>query len=175
VSAALRCFDTRALGLRGKLKAARQLRCWLAQINIPPASAMTPAPLPRFVAVYGTLRAGGSNDITRLNPPPRRVGSATLRGTLYNLGSYPGLVLSAEAGPVVAEVYEVSAALEAKLDAIEAEYPAEPDEYAKRELVIEVQDGGGAQQLSCFVYEINPRFVQGREAIASGDWLHAAS
>jgi gamma-glutamylcyclotransferase (GGCT)/AIG2-like uncharacterized protein YtfP len=119
--------------------------------------------------VYGTLRQGDDNDITRLAPPPRLVGTARIAGTMYHLGGYPGVTLGGAGevvGEVVGEVYEVSPPLEAKLDAIEAEYPAQSDEYFKRE--IEVQVAG--QSRRCCVYEINPRYVQGKRVIASGDW-----
>ena len=45
------------------------------------------------VAVYGTLRAGGVNDIARLHPGIVRTGVTTLVGTLHDLGWYPGLSL----------------------------------------------------------------------------------
>ena len=54
-----------------------------------------PSPATRYVFVYGTLRRGGSNDITRLVPSPRWVGTAQVAGQMYNLGAYPGLVLHA--------------------------------------------------------------------------------
>ena len=47
----------------------------------------------RHVFVYGTLRRGGDNDITRLHPVPVWVGAATIKGVLYDLGRYPGVVL----------------------------------------------------------------------------------
>jgi gamma-glutamylcyclotransferase (GGCT)/AIG2-like uncharacterized protein YtfP len=116
--------------------------------------------------VYGTLRQGDDNDITRLSPAPRLIGTAQIRGTMYHLGAYPGMTLSGE-GQIVGEVYAVSAELEAKLDAIESEYPAQSDEYAKREIEVQVQ--GRMQR--CHVYEINPAYVVGKPIIASGDWV----
>ena len=38
------------------------------------------------VFVYGTLRRGEDNDITRLLPPPRFIGVARIAGTMYDLG-----------------------------------------------------------------------------------------
>jgi gamma-glutamylcyclotransferase (GGCT)/AIG2-like uncharacterized protein YtfP len=116
--------------------------------------------------VYGTLRQGDDNDITRLSPAPRLIGTAQIRGTMYHLGAYPGVTLSGE-GQIVGEVYAVSAELEAKLDAIESEYPAQSDEYAKRE--IDVHVAGRMQR--CHVYEINPAYVAGKPIVASGDWV----
>jgi gamma-glutamylcyclotransferase (GGCT)/AIG2-like uncharacterized protein YtfP len=64
-------------------------------------------------------------------------------------------------------VYEISAALETKLDAIESEYPAQADEYFKRDITVQVN--GSA--LACIVYEINPAYVADKSVIASGDWV----
>jgi gamma-glutamylcyclotransferase (GGCT)/AIG2-like uncharacterized protein YtfP len=115
--------------------------------------------------VYGTLRRGDDNDITRLSPPPEFVGTATIVGTMFHLEGYPGVTLGGE-GQVVGEVYAVSSALEKKLDAIEAEYPAQADAYTKR--MVEVNVGGA--MCACYVYEVNPAYVQGKPVIASGDW-----
>jgi gamma-glutamylcyclotransferase (GGCT)/AIG2-like uncharacterized protein YtfP len=123
-------------------------------------------PEERFFFVYGTLRQGDDNDITRLSPAPRFIGNAHIRGTMYHLGGYPGVTLGGE-GQIVGEVYAVSPELEAKLDAIESEYPAQSDEYAKRE--IDVHVAGRVQH--CHVYEINPAYVAGKPIIASGDWV----
>ncbi|MEP6558157.1 MAG: hypothetical protein ABJB17_06730, partial [Burkholderiales bacterium] len=43
-----------------------------------------------YVFVYGTLRAGGSNDITRYHPPPQWIGPAGVAGTLHDFGAWPG-------------------------------------------------------------------------------------
>ncbi len=116
--------------------------------------------------VYGTLRRGDDNDITRLSPAPQFIGEALIAGTMYHLGAYPGVTLGGLAR-VVGEVYAVSAALEKKLDAIESEYPAQPDEYFKRRITVQVN----GQSLPCSVYEINTSYVRGKPVIASGDWV----
>ncbi len=70
------------------------------------------------IFVYGTLRAGESNDIRRAATrhkivAPRFVGSARLRGRLHDFGAYPGLVLDEAAGAVTGEVYEIDAGVTA--------------------------------------------------------------
>jgi gamma-glutamylcyclotransferase (GGCT)/AIG2-like uncharacterized protein YtfP len=122
----------------------------------------------RHVFVYGTLRRGGRNDINRLQPAPRYVGMGEVKGRLYHFDWYPGLTLGGdEAVTVVGEVYEVTAQLESVLDAIEGIVDGDDSEYFKRELEIEVQ----GRPLRCFVYEINPHRVQGRQPIGHGDWI----
>ena len=122
----------------------------------------------RYVFVYGTLRKGDDNDITRLSPPPRYVGKSQISGLMYHLGAYPGVVLTGDASqPIIGEVYAIEPALERVLDEIEMIYPQQRDEYVKRHVVVRV----GLQQLSCLVYEINPAYIQGKPLIASGDWV----
>ena len=131
-----------------------------------PESIPPPAEAPRHVFVYGTLRRGEANDINRLHPAPRFVGTAQLRGTLYHLGQYPGLRLIGDT-LVQGEVYAISAPLEAVLDEIEAVYPQQSDEYSKAVVHVEV-DG---QALECLIYLINPAYVTGKPLLQGGDWV----
>ena len=122
----------------------------------------------RYVFVYGTLRRGGVNDITRLDPAPEFVGEGQVQGVLYQLGWYPGLRLGGgEAAPVRGEVYRISAQLEALLDRIEEVQDGPHSEYFKRVVPIRVQ----GQSLACLLYEINPQRTQGQPRIGQGDWI----
>jgi gamma-glutamylcyclotransferase (GGCT)/AIG2-like uncharacterized protein YtfP len=122
----------------------------------------------RNVFVYGTLRRGGRNDINRLLPTPKYVGTGEVKGSLYHLDWYPGLALGGEeAVTVVGEVYEVTPHLETVLDAIEGLVDGDHSEYFKRDLEIDVQ----GRALLCFLYEINPRRVTGKKPIGHGDWI----
>ena len=123
----------------------------------------------RHVFVYGTLRAGGRNDIARFSPTPERIGEGVVAGTLYDLGAYPGAVLGGE-GRVRGEVYRILPALEAQLDVLEEVAPDGSGEYIKREVVVHV---GGAP-VRCLVYEIHPDRIAGRALIATGDWFRRA-
>jgi len=120
----------------------------------------------RCVFVYGTLRSGGSNDITRLQPPPRCVGTAQVAGVLYHLGAYPGMVLGGNQW-VQGEVYAIEPALEAVLDAIEGLGEDASDEYIRREVSVQVQ----GRAVLCLLYEINPRYVVSVPVIERGDWF----
>lgn len=124
----------------------------------------------RHVFVYGTLRRGDSNDITRLAPAPRFVGEGRIAGTMYHLGRYPGVTLGG-AGAVVGEVYAITPELERVLDEIEELYPQQSDEYFKRVISVEV----AGQPLACIIYEINPRYVVAARPIVGGDWVKARS
>ena len=125
----------------------------------------------RHVFVYGTLRRGEINDINRQSaaPSPVFVGEASLAGTLYDLGAYPGLVLGG-AGRVQGEVYAISPALERRLDEIEEVLPEPTGEYDKREVDVVMQ----GQTVRCLVYEIARSRTAGRREISGGDWVRRA-
>lgn len=120
----------------------------------------------RHVFVYGTLRRGEANDINRLLPAPRYLGQARIRGVLYDLGPYPGLVLGGS-DPVLGEVYAIAPELEHQLDVIEEVAPLPSGEYTRRQVALEL-DG---RSLRCLVYEIDAQRVRGRVRIRTGDWL----
>lgn len=129
-------------------------------------------PKPGHVFVYGTLRRGGSNDINRLEPRPVWLGRATVRGTLFDLGDYPGLQLG-DAGEVAGEIYTLPPGLEALLDDIEEVYPQGKDEYIKRTIWVVPAEPNAplARPVACLIYEINPRYTLGCRVVVSGDWL----
>ena len=129
-----------------------------------------PSTTQRHVFVYGTLRRGDDNDITRLKPEPLFVGSAAIAGTLYDLGAYPGIRLGGE-GLVHGEVYAIALELEEQLDEIEELYPQQRDEYFKRIVPVAVQE----RTFACIVYEINPKYVVGRAILTGGDWARERS
>ncbi len=125
----------------------------------------------RFVFVYGTLRRGGSNDITRLKPAPVWVGEASIAGTMYDFGRYPGVVLGGQ-GRVVGEVYAIDIVLEKVLDEIEEVYPQQTDEYLRR--CVEVLVEGVVRP--CLVYEMNPRYIgPDVRLLEGGDWFAVAA
>ena len=125
-----------------------------------------PDPAARHVFVYGTLRRGGSNDISRFAPAPAHVADGEIAGTLYDLGAYPGAVLGG-AGRIKGEVYRITPALEAQLDVLEEVKPDGTGEYSRREVMVALRD----RSICCLVYEIHPDRIAGRPVIASGDWM----
>ena len=139
-----------------------------------------PLPSTRHVFVYGTLRKGEERDINRLQPAPQWVGRAHVGGVMHHLGRYPGLVLGAP-GTVHGEVYVVSPELERVLDEIEEVWPQQTGEYAKREVVVQLEQGNAdavagkpdepLPGLLCVLYEIAPERTEGKPVIASGDWV----
>lgn len=140
--------------------------------DVPPALPATWQPCgARHVAVYGTLRAGGINDIARLRAGLRCLGRTQLLGSLYDLGWYPGLRLQGKQ-TVLAEVYPLDDALEQQLDGIEGLWPVDMGEYVKRILTVPVAlTEGGLQALTVLVYEALPATVAQAPQVAASDWL----
>ena len=126
----------------------------------------TPSPQDaKYVFVYGTLRRGELRDINRLQPAPVFVGNAQIKGTLYDMGSYPGVRLGG-AQWVQGEVYQITPELERQLDEIEEVWPQQTGEYARQEVVVQC----AALALTCLVYEAAAERAQDHAVIDSGDW-----
>lgn len=122
------------------------------------------------IFLYGTLRRGASRDVLAHYAGVEFVASARVRGTLHDLGDYPGLRRDATAGWVRGEIFDVDAAALAGLDEWEGIDPVAPEagEYRRVRVTAERDDGAEG---SCWVYEIEAAKCAGRPVIASGDWL----
>lgn len=124
------------------------------------------------VFVYGTLRENEANDIGRAaqrsgTAQPRWLGRATVNGTLYDLGAYPGLVPDATATEVCGDVFEIDEALLPVLDKIEEVFPDRPNEFRRH--TTQVQLGG--ELVQCEFYPVDTRSTVGRARIECGDWV----
>lgn len=127
----------------------------------------------RRVFVYGTLRRGFPHPMaTFLSESARFLGEGTVRGTLVNLGSYPGLSLPGDTA-VRGDLYEFSPDSAAvgleRLDAYEgcsARDPL-PHEYRKESVEVVLTDGTTCR---ASVYLLNGS-PSGFEMIGSGDYL----
>jgi len=124
------------------------------------------------VFVYGTLRAGEINDINSAAArhdiaAPTFIGSTTVKGRLYDFGSYPGLVVDQRGTPVVGDVYEIEDALIAVLDEIEEIYPGVEGLFRNRDVMVEV-DGAA---VPCRFYPVARESVAGLTEIVCGDWI----
>lgn len=98
-------------------------------------------------------------------PDTKFISAATVNGHLYDLGEYPGLLLSETDSPVVGEVYEVDDALLQELDEFEVS-----SNYLRRQVTISLGD----QTKTGWVYEPDLQFYSLRKLIESGDWLEYA-
>ena len=125
--------------------------------------------------VYGTLRAGHRHAMYDLLVRNAAfLGKGTIQGRLYNLGEYPGIVLSQTASELVqGETYtllpenqEETLKLLDDYEGIGSSYPL-PHEY-KRALVAVTLSSGAKVQAWAYILNIE---TDGLERIISGDYI----
>jgi gamma-glutamylcyclotransferase (GGCT)/AIG2-like uncharacterized protein YtfP len=135
---------------------------------------MQPAAADSHLFVYGTLLAGARHPMgERLRREASLLGEASIRGRLYSLGRYPGLVESAQEGDLVhGELYtlENPASALSWLDAYEGIRPGAPADYERVERTVRLATGAA---LEAWVY-LYRRSVGLRPPIPGGRWLAVA-
>ena len=119
---------------------------------------------PHLVFVYGSLRRGNAGAMSVRFPDATYVGEGKVRGSLFDLGEYPGLVLNGEDSIVTGEVYEVDDDTLDKLDKFEL-----TSDYIRKQVEVEQ----GSERMDCWIYvpERDPEFFADCELIESGDWI----
>jgi gamma-glutamylcyclotransferase (GGCT)/AIG2-like uncharacterized protein YtfP len=121
-----------------------------------------------LVFVYGTLRRGGVRAMPELFPGAKFVGEASVKGSLYDLGPHPFLLLEESEGSgssVVGELYEVDEGLLGELDEMEASA-----DYLRRRAEVSL----GERTLTCWTYAPDADSHPDRKLITSGDWIEYA-
>jgi gamma-glutamylcyclotransferase (GGCT)/AIG2-like uncharacterized protein YtfP len=118
-----------------------------------------------LVFVYGSLRRGSAGAMSIRFPDSKFIADAEVRGSLYDLGPYPGLLLNESGSQVIGEVYEVADETLRKLDAFEAS-----SNYLRKQVEIAL----GNDRRMCWTYEPNPQFYALRTLITQGDWIEYA-
>ena len=98
-------------------------------------------------------------------PTAKFVAEATVGGSLYDLGEYPGLVTGVSNSRVMGEVYEVDDELLSKLDEFEAS-----TNYLRKQVEISFDD----HSVTGWTYEPDPPFHSFQTLITSGDWTEYA-
>jgi gamma-glutamylcyclotransferase (GGCT)/AIG2-like uncharacterized protein YtfP len=125
--------------------------------------------------VYGTLRQNQNHEMNRvMSQQAQLVGSGKVMARLYDLGDYPGIVLSSsEEEWVVGEVYgiarEKAPGLLRALDDYEGLGPDAPLPHEYGRITVEVQlDGGKALMAWAYVLaDPDPKYPR----IAGSDYL----
>ena len=116
------------------------------------------------VFVYGSLRRGNAGAMPVRFPEATYVAEGKVRGSLYDLGEYPGLVLDGETSVVTGEMYEVDDDTLHRLDKFEL-----TSAYSRKQVEVE----HGSERTDCWIYvpERDAEFFADCELIASGDWI----
>jgi gamma-glutamylcyclotransferase (GGCT)/AIG2-like uncharacterized protein YtfP len=120
-----------------------------------------------LVFVYGTLRRGASNHFRMAGAD--FVAAGTVRGRMYRIDWYPGLVLDGGGDWIHGEVYAVREEILTALDVFEGVSAHEVDGAEYRRVRAEVRTTSGAS-LVAWVWEWLGR-VEETSAIPGGDWL----
>lgn len=120
--------------------------------------------------VYGSLRAAEDHPMHEvLREHGTAAGLAKVRGRLYTVDWYPGLVLDANADWVVGELWtDLADEAWPVLDFYEgcsAEDPA-PHEYVRKQATVRV----GTEDVVAWVYDY-ARDTSNLQRVPSGDWL----
>jgi gamma-glutamylcyclotransferase (GGCT)/AIG2-like uncharacterized protein YtfP len=120
-----------------------------------------------LIFVYGSLRSGASSAMAARFPGSRFIGDATVRGSLYDLGAYPGLLLNESNGLVVGEVFQVDDEVLRELDDFEA-----PSSYWRKQVEVSV----GCEKKTCWIYvpDYDAEFYSQHTLVTSGDWVEYA-
>lgn len=126
---------------------------------------MTHRDTPRLF-VYGSLRHGEVNPYAAdLHAHAGLLGRARLRGRLYAISWFSGVVLSGDPSDVVhGEVFALHAGSAAEVLARMDEY--EGPQFERRRVEVEMETG---ETVECWVYFYRGD-VEGRERVASGEW-----
>jgi len=120
---------------------------------------------PDFIFVYGTLRPSAGGDASRLVKHLEPAGRATARGTLYDLGSYPGM---AEGSDVVhGELLRISSP--GDLETLDSYEECDGPTPLFRRVRTEARREDGSV-VAAWIY-LYSRGVSGGTRIASGDYL----
>lgn len=117
-----------------------------------------------WLFVYGTLKSGGGME--RLMSGCVRTGSATLHGSLYDVGRFPALVLDG-AGPVSGELWRCPPETLRELDSYEGVHDG---------LFRRVRAFAGA--VECWTYVAGPSLAPRLTAssrIAEGSWFRSGA
>jgi gamma-glutamylcyclotransferase (GGCT)/AIG2-like uncharacterized protein YtfP len=125
-----------------------------------------------YLFLYGTLLPGDATDeSSRIVSRLKRVGSATIRGRLYDFGEYPGAVLDRTAkSSIKGELFELpndDSALKALDDYEEFNRTDRKNSLFVRTRTVATLQGG--RQLNAWVYVYNRNPGSARQ-IASGDY-----
>lgn len=125
-----------------------------------------------YLFVYGTLRPSHAPaELASVIKKLRKVGTAHIRGRLYDLGDYPGAILDASAGTTISgEVFAIpnEPALLSILDSYEGFDSSDLHNslFVRKQHRVTLSDG---RKLKCWVYVYN-RALGEAHLVVGGDY-----
>ncbi len=133
----------------------------------------------RKIFVYGTLRENYGHKLYKLLTNNfELVGKGAIKGNLFDIGKYPGAVLSKTGNKIIGEIYSaknkgpIEPALEI-LDRYEGYDKSNLDasEYIRKGKLVKLSNG---KKVFSWVYEYN-KPVRNKQLIESGDYIRHIS
>jgi gamma-glutamylcyclotransferase (GGCT)/AIG2-like uncharacterized protein YtfP len=126
----------------------------------------------QYLFAYGTLQPGlAPKSMAGVVEKLRAVDAGSVRGTLYDLGRYPGAIADTAAeGKISGTVLELPAdpAFLYALDEYEGFDPQSPEtsEFIREQQTVELADG---RNLECWFYRYNGKTDE-KQVISTGMW-----
>jgi gamma-glutamylcyclotransferase (GGCT)/AIG2-like uncharacterized protein YtfP len=120
---------------------------------------------PDLVFVYGSLRRDCERPMSVRFPDSIFVADVKVKGSLYDLGEFPGLQLDGSDSLVAGELYQVDGGTLRQLDVFEAS-----TNYRRKQVEISL----GGDERKCWTYEPDFKFYSLGRLVASGDWVEYA-
>jgi len=117
------------------------------------------------IFVYGTLMRGLQREAALFDS--QFIGTGYIEGSLYNLGSYPGL--KPGSNNVFGEVYEINTATLKCLDQIEGYRPDQPEQslYIRKKVTVCMDTQAGSHIVETYFYHLS---IAEPDRIITGDY-----
>ena len=105
---------------------------------------------PKYLFVYGTLKRGFSNDYAQvLHNNSTFIGEASVKGRLYFLDNYPGLILDESGYEIFGEVFRVDSNVAEVLELMDEYEGVDEGYYIKKSVTVRINN----EFLDCLTYE----------------------
>jgi|ERR1700683_2055034 gamma-glutamylcyclotransferase (GGCT)/AIG2-like uncharacterized protein YtfP len=130
----------------------------------------------QYLFSYGTLQPDiAPKEIAGAVRNLRRIGRGRVHGRLYDLGEYPGAILSSTGPVILGQVFELPDDPEilSQLDEYEGFDPAHPEGslFVRRKYPVTLR---GGKKIKCWVYSYN-RHPGSAPGLATGDFAKTRS
>jgi gamma-glutamylcyclotransferase (GGCT)/AIG2-like uncharacterized protein YtfP len=130
----------------------------------------------QFLFTYGTLSTGQApSSVVSLMKSLKRHGKGYIRGRLYDLGDFPGVVLSeSPRNKVFGDIFELptDGSILKQIDRYEEFSPRKPKSslFVRKRVPVKLDNG---EQIECWTYVYNGQVPRTRR-ISSGNYLAPA-
>lgn len=122
-----------------------------------------------YLFVYGTLKSNFDNDFARyLRANAKLVGTGIVKGRLFILGWYPGLVLDEDAYEVKGEVYEFLNDQEILLKKLDTYEGVDSDDFRRVLRPVNLN----SEMINCWVYET---LIENDVELKTGEFLESSN